>query len=105
MLRHCYLDVFQRIASVFLRRPSFNVIVSNVRGPSERLYIDGARIEELFSMGPLSLQQGLNFTAWSYLDTFAVGVQGCREYVPDIARLANGLGAELELLTKAVRCR
>ena len=51
-------------------------------------------------MGPLSLQQGLNFTAWSYLDAFTVGVHACREHVPDVTVLASGLAAELELLRK-----
>jgi diacylglycerol O-acyltransferase len=105
VLRHCYLDGVQRIAASILRRPSCNVIVSNVKGPIDRLYSNGAQVEELFSMGPLSRQQGLNFTAWSYLDTFAIGVHGCREHVPDIARLANGLSAELEILAKELRLR
>ena len=79
-----------------------NLIASNVRGPSVPLYSNGARVSELFSMGPLSGQQGLNFTGWSYLDTFAVGVHACREHVPDVRSLANGLASELEMLSKEV---
>jgi WS/DGAT/MGAT family acyltransferase len=105
VLRRLYLDGLPAIVSALFGRPSFNVIVSNVRGPSQPLYSNGARVEQLLSIGPLSLQQGLNFTAWSYLDAFTVGVHACQEHAPDISVLANGLSAELELLGKEVRRR
>jgi diacylglycerol O-acyltransferase len=99
--RRVYLAGFQAVAAAFLRRPSFNVIVSNVRGPAERLYIDGAEVVALRSMGPLAPQQGLNFTAWSYADDFAIGIHACREHVPDVAKLTESFGPELEVLRRA----
>jgi diacylglycerol O-acyltransferase len=66
------------------------------------LYSNGARVSELFSMGPLSGQQGLNLTAWSYLDALSVGVHACHEHVPDVRSLADGLAVELEKLRHAV---
>jgi WS/DGAT/MGAT family acyltransferase len=104
-LRWMYLGGFQRLAAAVLRRPSFTVIVSNVRGPRQPLYSDGAPVVALRSMGPLALQQGLNFTAWSYLDDFAVGLHACREHVPDLAVLADAMRDELELLTSAASAR
>jgi WS/DGAT/MGAT family acyltransferase len=104
-LRWLYLDVFQRAAASLLRRPSYTVIVSNVKGPPQPLYIDGSRVVALRSMGPLALQQGLNFTAWSYVDDFEVGLHACREHVPDLARLAQGMQHELQALTQAARSR
>ena len=100
VLRRLYLTVLPTFVSALLGRPSYNIIVSNVRGPSEPLYSNGGRVTELFSMGPLAQQQGLNFTAWSYLDAFAVGVHACREHTPDVSVLAGGLAAELEVLRK-----
>lgn len=97
-LRRIYLDGLQRVARSVVGRPSYNVIVSNVRGPARPLYTDGARVVGLYSMGPLSLQQGLNFTAWSYLEDFAVGIHACREHVPDVRALAAGLESELQVL-------
>ncbi len=99
-LRRPYLDGLQTLATGLLGRPSYNVIVSNVRGPSRPLYSDGARVEALYSMGPLTRQQGLNFTAWSYVDDFAVGIHACREHVPDLRGLAEALPAELEALSR-----
>jgi WS/DGAT/MGAT family acyltransferase len=100
-LRRLYLDGLQTVVTALVGRPSYNVIVSNVRGPSRLLYSDGARVEALYSIGPLSRQQGLNFTAWSYRDDFAVGLHACREHVPDLPSLAAALPAELEALERA----
>jgi WS/DGAT/MGAT family acyltransferase len=104
-LRRIYLDGIQLFLRWLTRRPSYNVIVSNVRGPARPLYADGARVEALYSMGPLSLQQGLNFTAWSYLDDFTIGIHACREHVPDVKTLADLLPAELEQFRKAAQAR
>ncbi len=105
LLRSLYLNGLAALGRAVLGRPSYNVIVSNVRGPSRPLFSDGARVEALYSMGPLAAQQGLNFTAWSYLDEFTVGVHACREHVPDVSSLALALPAELELLRREVRSR
>ena len=104
-LRRPYLDGLQTLVTALVGRPSYNVIVSNVRGPSRPLYSDGARVEALTSMGPLTRQQGLNFTAWSYLEDFAVGLHACREHVPDLRSLAAALPEELEALSLAVGSR
>jgi WS/DGAT/MGAT family acyltransferase len=104
-LRRLYLDGVQTFVRALVGRPSYNVIVSNVRGPSHTLYSDGARVEALYSMGPLSLQQGLNFTAWSYRDDFAVGIHACRQHVPDLRALAAALPAELDVLSEQARAR
>lgn len=99
-LRRLYLDGLPAFVGALVGRPSYNVIVSNVRGPSRPLYSDGARVEALYSMGPLTHEQGLNFTAWSYLDDFSVGVHACREHVPDVRELARGLEGELAALRR-----
>lgn len=103
-LRRLYLNGLAVVGRALLGRPSYNVIVSNVRGPAQPLYAgNGGRVAALYSMGPLSLQQGLNFTAWSYLDAFTVGVHACREHVPDVRALADALPVELEKLSRRAR--
>jgi hypothetical protein len=104
-LRRIYIDGLAKFMSALVGRPSYNVIVSNVRGPSRPLYSNGARVEALYSMGPLAHQQGLNFTAWSYVDDFSVGVHACREHVPDVRALADALPAQLEELRRAAEAR
>jgi diacylglycerol O-acyltransferase len=104
-LRRLYLDGFQVLAGKLLRRPSFNVIVSNVPGPREALYADGSRVVALYSMGPLARHQGLNFTAWSYRNDFSIGVHACREHVPDVRMLLEPFAVELARLTRAAQQR
>lgn len=100
-LRRVYIAGFQTAVGAVVRRPSYNVVVSNVPGPRSPLYTDGARVVEMLSLGPLTRQQGLNLTAWSYLDAFAIGIHACREHVPDVARLAEAFRPELEALQRA----
>jgi len=99
VLRRLYISGLPSFVTALLGRPSCNVIVSNVRGPAHTLYSNGARVEQLYSFGPLSAQQGLNFTAWSYLDDFTVGIHACREHVPDVRAIGEALEAELDHLS------
>ncbi len=83
-------------------KASFSVICSNVPGPRQPLFSNGAPVKEVISMGPLVKDLGLNFTGWSYCDEFTIGVVGCREHVPDVWLLNDGVVAELEALVAAV---
>ena len=65
-------------------RPPINLVVSNVPGPREPLFIAGARILDIFSMGPILESIGLNITVWSYLDEMNVGIVSCPELMPDL---------------------
>jgi diacylglycerol O-acyltransferase len=79
---------------------SENLIVSNVPGPREPLYIDGVRVRSFFSMGPLSEGAGLNVTAWSYVDQMNVCLLACRELVPDLWALTDDLYDAFDELRK-----
>ena len=83
-------------------RPSYNLIISNVRGPGSPLFVEGFPLEELHSMGPLANELGLNITMWSYCATLSFGVVACPEHVPDLWDLVDRLPAALgELRTAA----
>jgi len=74
-----------------------NATVSNVHGPRPLVY-QGAPVLAVRSMGPIEGSRGINFTAWSYGDDFAIGIQACREHAPDLRELADHLAAELVAL-------
>ena len=93
---------FGNTAASFARRPTFNIIVSNVRGP-EPLWFDGAPVIEIVSVGELAMGLGLNLTGWSYHDRVAVGVAACPEHVPDLWDLVDGLSVALAELLEAAR--
>lgn len=82
-------------------RPMINLVVSNVPGPREHLYVAGARIDGIYSVGPILESVGLNVTAWSYADRLNVSALACRDHLPDLRdvtdRLEPALG-ELEAL-------
>lgn len=82
-------------------RPPFNVIISNVPGPKETQYFNGARLSGLY---PLSIPihgMALNITCTSYDGVMGFGVTGCRRTVPRLQRLLTHLDDELSALEKA----
>jgi diacylglycerol O-acyltransferase len=83
-------------------RPPFNLVISNVPGPGEPKYWNGARLDGLY---PLSIPlngQALNITCTSYSSEIAFGLVGCRRSVPHLQRLLGHLDDELNALEKAV---
>jgi diacylglycerol O-acyltransferase len=85
-----------RVAS--LHNPPFNVVVSNVRGPGHTVTVAGARIVDLFSVGPILEGIGLNVTAWSYDGHLNFSLLGCPDLVADLRPIAAGLAPALEEL-------
>ena len=78
-----------------LQRPPFNIVISNVPGPRERLYWNGA---ELDGMYPASIPidgQALNITCTSYADHMGFGLVGCRRSAPRLQRLLEHLETSL----------
>ncbi|QHE71027.1 WS/DGAT/MGAT family O-acyltransferase [Rhodococcus sp. WAY2] len=83
-------------------RPPFNLIISNVPGPSAPLYWNGARLDAIY---PLSIPvdgQALNITCTSNDDIISFGVTGCRSAVPDLKSIPARLGHELRVLEESL---
>ena len=66
-----------------------NVLISNVRGPSEPLYLAGARLEALCPMSTLISGMGLNITFMSYAGQVVIGFTANATALPDAGRLAQ----------------
>lgn len=60
-------------------------------GPRPGVPFAGARIVELYSVGPILEGIGLNVTVWSYIDRLYVGILGCPDQQDDLRRLAEVL--------------
>ena len=84
-------------------RPPVNVVLSNVAGPPEAMAMGAARIEALYSVGPILEGIGCNITAWSYAGRLHVSVLGCPRSLPDPWPLVDALGRSLDELTDAAR--
>ncbi|HEV2889346.1 MAG TPA: wax ester/triacylglycerol synthase family O-acyltransferase [Frankiaceae bacterium] len=84
-----------------LVRPAFNIVISNIPGPKDPLYWNGARLDGMY---PLSIPingQALNITVTSYAGRAQFGLTGCRRTLPHMQRLLNGLEESLAALEKA----
>ncbi len=83
-------------------RPPFNLIISNVPGPKQTQYLNGAKLVGTY---PLSIPingMALNITCNSYADDMDFGLTGCRRSVPHLQRLLVHMDDELNALEKAV---
>jgi diacylglycerol O-acyltransferase / wax synthase len=85
--------------------PALNCIVSNVPGPPVPLYTAGARILAIYPMGPLLPGAGVNITVLSNMGNVDFGIIACRDTVPEVWRIADGLAEGVGLLLKAARER
>lgn len=81
--------------------PAFNLVISNVPGPRQPLYMAGARLMHYFPVSTILDGQGLNITVQSYLDTLDFGLVGCRELIPDLWDLLDDIISDLDVLAKA----
>jgi len=76
-------------------RPTFNVTVSNVPGPREKLYWNGAPLEGMYPLSIVTHGQALNITVTSVGDSLDCGIIACRRSVPRAQRLIDHLDAAL----------
>lgn len=84
------------------RHPApFNVVVSNVPGPREPVTVGGARLTDLYSVGPILEGIGLNITVWSYLDRLNFSALACPDTLPDLPGLVRHLRPALAELAAA----
>ncbi|MPZ74085.1 MAG: wax ester/triacylglycerol synthase family O-acyltransferase [Nitriliruptorales bacterium] len=81
-----------------LRRPPFNIVISNVPGPTQPLYWNGARLDGAYPASIPIDGQALNITCASYADQMCFGLVGCRRSAPSLQRLLEHLETSLEEL-------
>jgi WS/DGAT/MGAT family acyltransferase len=82
--------------------PPFNLIISNVPGPTKPLYSAGAKLLHFYPVSAVADGQGLNMTVQSYNGNLDFGFISCRELLPDVWDLTFDLHAALEELSDAV---
>lgn len=85
-----------------LVQPMFNVTISNVAGPREPLYLNGARMLHYHPLSLVTHGLGLNITVQSYCDTLDFGLISCARLLPDLAEVRDDLLTSFEELRQAV---
>lgn len=81
----------------------FNVVISNVPGPKQPLYYNGAKLEGTYPVSIVLDGQALNITLTSYADNMEIGLIACRRTLPSMQKLLQYLEdslVELEGLVK-----
>ncbi|HWF68525.1 MAG TPA: wax ester/triacylglycerol synthase family O-acyltransferase [Mycobacterium sp.] len=82
--------------------PPFNIVISNVPGPTEPMYWGGARLDGNYPMSIALDGQALNITVVNNAGNIDFGLVGCRRSVPHLQRLLGHLESSLKDLERAV---
>ncbi len=82
-------------------RPSYNVVISNVPGPSQSLYWNGARMQGMYPLSLLTEGYALNITQTSYAGSMEFGITADRRALPSVQRLIDHLEDALRELESA----
>ncbi len=92
------MRMYSRLRIADRMNPPFNLIISNVPGPSTPLYSAGAKLEHFYPVSALADGQGLNMTVQSYNGNLDFGFIACRELVPDLWLMTDLLQESLQEL-------
>jgi diacylglycerol O-acyltransferase len=71
--------------------PATNVVISNVPGPQETLYWNGARMDGMYPVSIVFHGMAVNLTVTSYAGSLDFGVVAFRKSVPRVQRIIDFL--------------
>ena len=86
---------FNIVSGLMPKRQAFNLVISNLPGPKESLYWNGARLDAIYPASIVLDGQALNITMTSYAGKLEVGLTACRNAVPKMQNLLGHLEDEI----------
>ena len=92
------MRMYSRLRIADRMNPPFNLVISNVPGPSHPLYSAGAPLQHFYPVSALIDGQGLNMTVQSYNGNLDFGFIACRELVPDLWMMVELLHESMQEL-------
>ncbi len=91
--------VVQHAISRIVASPrTFNLVVSNIPGPAQRLYLCGCPLEAAYPVVPLADRHALSVGMTSICDRACLGIYADSEVIPDAGRLASDVDAAIDEL-------
>ncbi|MEH6634223.1 MAG: wax ester/triacylglycerol synthase family O-acyltransferase [Halioglobus sp.] len=87
------------------RFPAFSTVVSNVPGPREKRYWNGARLDGMYPVSIPFDGGAVNFTVVSNFENLDFGIVACRKSVPHVQRLIDYMEESLVELEDAAGIR
>ena len=103
--RFAPLPVRDAIGWIATRPQTFNIVVSNVPGPSQPLYLMGRPLRAAYPAVPLSRGHGLSVGILSYRDVLHVGLYADPDVVPDVVAVAHDFARSFDALRFALAPR
>jgi diacylglycerol O-acyltransferase / wax synthase len=83
-------------------RPALNLVISNVPGPRQPLFLAGARLQAYYPVSVITEGVGLNITVQSYLDRLDFGIVVDRDQVDDVWTLMDAMRDAFDELERTV---
>jgi diacylglycerol O-acyltransferase len=94
----------QRLVSRLVASPrTFNLVVSNIPGPREPLYMQGCRLAEAYPVVPIADRHALAIGFTTVCDGAFFGLYADRESLPDVDELAGDIDASIDELLELGR--
>lgn len=84
------------------QHPLFNLIISNVPGPRHTLFLNGARLDEVYPVSIPTQYLALNITISGYGDKLGFGYIACRRSVPALQRMLDYTDESIAELEQAL---
>lgn len=81
--------------------PLSNLTISNLPGPREQLYLNGAPLQSLYPASVLMPDQRLTIMLVSYLDQLHFCLVGCPDHLLHMQKIAESLSTSLDELEQA----
>jgi WS/DGAT/MGAT family acyltransferase len=91
------------IARAVSSAPWFNLVVSNIPGPQQPLFLAGARLIGSYPSMPIGPRSALSIACTSLGGTMGFGFTADRDAIPDVDRLALALDDAVAEASKAAR--
>jgi diacylglycerol O-acyltransferase / wax synthase len=89
----------QRALTRLIAHPwTFNLVVSNIPGPREPLWMRGCPLREVYPIVPIADGHALSIGVTTLEDEMFFGLYADRKLMPDTDRLAKHIGDEIDLL-------
>jgi WS/DGAT/MGAT family acyltransferase len=82
--------------------PPFSTVISNVPGPRQPMYWEGAKLDGLYPASIVTEGISLNITLVSYDQNVDFGITACRRSMPQVQRLIDYMDESLIELEEAV---
>jgi diacylglycerol O-acyltransferase / wax synthase len=101
---HAPVALQHAISKLMASSRTFNLVVSNIPGPPQPLYMSGCPLQAIYPVVPLADQHAVSVGMTTVADRACFGVYVDREALPDAERLARSIDAAVgELLERARR--